>query len=418
MRSSNLHQLANIFGVKHIGFIISTIMVFFINNNKCNQMCYYDNAAVSNKRQRLVHIRTMTKQLINNNISCLSYLNEDEFLEICHQRYGYNKYEMKQYVICCGYLNMNKMNNLSILLQTLICAFFIVYNYHNNNHLIDAALWYPFGYKFGINILCQRANLLQHLVNSYIKLQIKYKTSTSSYFTNINSGFDFDIDHSNEMNIIKQQFINPQKINDEDNYDFNPNDEQTYDVNQYDEYVQMILIHGFYRELDQNVLSPIAWLIFLYYSTSDDNESHYSTSDDNESHYSTSDDSNNSDQDLINMNWSQSRMEVELFLDIEVNITSKNLDVIFEPKHIYVAVENGKKIILNDNLKYNINVEESSWFLNKEYDKNTKTLWIILIKEQEVWWNGIFSKKNNISETIIQQDIHSFDIAWSLIWCV
>ena len=160
----------------------------------------------------------------------------------------------------------------------------------------------------------------------------------------------------------------------------------------------MILIHGFCRELPDTIISPIAWLIFIYYSQMINDE--------------------DNSIELKQIQWSQSISEVELFLDLDQDIICKHLQVNMKPNHIYVCSNN--KLLLNDHLKYRINIEESSWFLDQGYKQN-KRLWILLRKESNIWWDNIFSNINShylISEIITEQDIEGFDLEWSFLWCI
>ena len=465
VRLSKVHQ----FAACHIGYIVSTIMVFYIVNPcyESNRLYYYNDAPISQKRQRLIYIKSMTKKLMNKYSSLTSYFNMESFLNICNQRYSHNRFEMRQYLIYSGYLRINKPTNLPWVIEQIICAFFVIYYEYTT-------MWYPCGAS--IRTLRKRSWSLQKLIHGYITLQIAHCTSTS-YLTNRNSGFDFDVNPYNnheppcnpfadQMNYITNKLINNERIHsmynnihfmsdlnhifqqykwnnpittpifytqtsdeeasfedndfyicEDDDYeslnddeDESLNDDEDESLND-DEYIQMILIHGFYRQFYQTIISPIAWLIYIYYSqkiTYDDNKS----IDDK--------------KDLVEMKdiiieWSQSTSEVELFLEVNKNITSKDLEVIIQPNHIFISDNNDKKIILNDNLKYRIDIEDSSWFLN-EYKENKK-LWMILQKEKSIWWNDIFSKEQKnrhwlTSEIIIEQDLIDFDIEWSFFWCV
>ena len=457
VRLTKLYKLTDV----HIGFIVSTIMLFFItednnrNFNKSKQMYYYfDDAPISDKREKLIYIKAMTKKLIYKYKSLSLYFSE-LFIKHCNQQFAYNRFEMRQYVLYCGYLRINKPNSMPWVIETIICAFFIIYY-----DLVDVGQFnvhYPCGAV--INKLRQRRSTLHNLIYNYIQLQIQHCTSIS-YLTNRNYGFDFDIGPYQhklkindieyprnpllaQMNIINRKIINNEQVNSFDNDLFSnvwelfklnnpvttPNfyqnttsednntdssednntesfedntesfEDNTESFEDENEYIHMILIHGFCRELPDTIISPIAWLIFIYYSQMINDE-------------------DNSIELNKQIEWSQSISEVELFLDLDQDIICKHLQVNMKPNHIYVGSNN--KLILNDHLKYRINIEESSWFLDQGY-KQIKRLWIFLRKESNIWWDNIFSNTNShylINEIITEQDIEGFDLEWSFLWCI
>ena len=91
--------------------------------------------------------------------------------------------------------------------------------------------------------------------------------------------------------------------------------------------------------------------------------------------------------------WTQTLSEVEVKIEIDSKLRAKNLDVKIKRKSLYVGIKGNKqfgKEIVNGELNSTIDEGESTWTLDKEFGKQTKTLTIVLCKDKGMtWWSRV-----------------------------
>lgn len=109
--------------------------------------------------------------------------------------------------------------------------------------------------------------------------------------------------------------------------------------------------------------------------------------------------------------WTQTLSEVEISIDIDANLRGKNLKVIIKKKHLFVSIKGKESTpIINGDLKESVNVEDSTWTLDKEHGKNTKTLTIVLTKLKGMnWWNCVIIGDDTIDTTKIEPENSKLD---------
>ena len=109
--------------------------------------------------------------------------------------------------------------------------------------------------------------------------------------------------------------------------------------------------------------------------------------------------------------WTQTLSEVELTLEIDANLRGKNLKIVIKKRHLLVAIK-GKESepIIDGKLSADVDTEESTWTLDKDYKKSTKTLTITLTKIKGMsWWDCVIIGDPKINTSKIEPENSKLD---------
>lgn len=109
--------------------------------------------------------------------------------------------------------------------------------------------------------------------------------------------------------------------------------------------------------------------------------------------------------------WTQTLSEVEVTLEIDANLRGKNLKIDIKKRHLFVAIK-GKESepIINGKLSADVDTEESTWTLDKDYKKSTKTLTITLTKLKGMaWWDCVIIGDPKINTSKIEPENSKLD---------
>merc|ERR1712228_963479 len=109
--------------------------------------------------------------------------------------------------------------------------------------------------------------------------------------------------------------------------------------------------------------------------------------------------------------WTQTLSEVEVALDIDANLRGKHLKIVIKKNQLLVAIKGKESIpIIDGDLHDSVNVDDSTWTLDKTYGKDTKTLTIILTKSKGMnWWNRVIVGDATIDTSKIQPENSKLD---------
>eukprot|EP01083_Nonionella_stella_P033587 91922_1 len=134
------------------------------------------------------------------------------------------------------------------------------------------------------------------------------------------------------------------------------------------------------------------------------------------------DELNESDSDLVDCpegnggttdkyKWTQSLDEVEVSIPIDANLRGKHLKIVIKKRLLFVAIKGKESTpLINGELKDAVNVEESTWILDKESGKNTKTIVITLQKLKGMnWWDCVIKGDPTIDTAKIQPENSKLD---------
>jgi len=102
--------------------------------------------------------------------------------------------------------------------------------------------------------------------------------------------------------------------------------------------------------------------------------------------------------------WTQTLKEVEVRFELPQNLRSKHLDIKFGAKQLLVGVK-GQKPIVQGELDSEIDPLESTWTLDQQYGKDTKTLVLQLSKKRSMnWWKCVIVGDAEIDTQAIEPE--------------
>lgn len=91
-------------------------------------------------------------------------------------------------------------------------------------------------------------------------------------------------------------------------------------------------------------------------------------------------------------------------LDVGIDVRGKQLDIQIRKQHLFVSMK-GVDALIDGDLHGNIVVDDSTWILDQEYGKSTKSLTIILQKEEGMnWWSRVIIGDPEIDTKLIQPE--------------
>jgi hypothetical protein len=104
--------------------------------------------------------------------------------------------------------------------------------------------------------------------------------------------------------------------------------------------------------------------------------------------------------------WTQTLATVDILIDIDCNLRGKQLNISIKKKKLFVAVRGQESnAIIDGALHEPVDVEDSSWMLDKEYGKTTKTLCITLQKKSGMnWWSRVIVGDPEIDTKLIEPE--------------
>lgn len=91
-------------------------------------------------------------------------------------------------------------------------------------------------------------------------------------------------------------------------------------------------------------------------------------------------------EELENYSWAQTAFEVSCQIRIPEGTSSKDLDIVIKPKHLYVRIKSSNKVIIDGNLPEKVKVDDSFWcveekkFISITFEKAYEAIWKSLIE--------------------------------------
>lgn len=98
--------------------------------------------------------------------------------------------------------------------------------------------------------------------------------------------------------------------------------------------------------------------------------------------------------------WTQSLQQVEAIFDIPKDTISKQINIEFTSTHVSIRMKGN--VVVDADVHAKIDCENSTWTLEQEVGKPTKTLTIYLVKVNKMeWWNRVFVGHDTIDTSKI-----------------